>query len=210
MELFFNQLVNGISAGSIYAALALALVLIFRSTGLLNFAQGEMAMFSAFIAWQFNDAGLSMPLAIVASMAISFVGGAVIERTIIRPVGNDNLLAIVIITIGLFIFLNALAGWIYGTDGRNFPSPFPSDSWSVGGVNITADDIGNLLVLGAVVVVLFFLFQHDPGSDPDERGRLAVGGDGSQAEPELGPLEEEEEHDDDRTEHEEVADDIGN
>ena len=159
MELFLNQVVNGISAGSIYAALALALVLIFRSTSLLNFAQGEMAMFSAFIAWQFNDAGLPMWLAILGAMAISVVGGAVIERTIIRPVGTDNLLAIVIITIGLFIFLNALAGWIYGTDGRNFASPFPNDSWSLGGVNITADNIGNLMVLAAVVLGLYILFQ---------------------------------------------------
>ena len=159
MELFFNQLVNGISAGAIYAALALALVLIFRSTGLLNFAQGEMAMFSAFLAWMLADAGLSMPLAILGSMAISVVGGAVIERTIIRPVGSDNVLAVVIITIGLFIFLNALAGWVYGTDGRNFESPFPNESWSVGGVNITADDIGNLVVLAAVVFGLYVLFQ---------------------------------------------------
>jgi branched-chain amino acid transport system permease protein len=159
MELFFNQLVNGISAGAIYAALALALVLIFRSTGLLNFAQGEMAMFSAFISWQLADLGLPMWLAILGSMAISAVGGAVIERTIIRPVGSDNLLAIVIITIGLFIFLNALAGWIYGTDGRNFESPFPNESWSIGGVNITADDIGNLIVLAVAVLLLYLLFQ---------------------------------------------------
>jgi branched-chain amino acid transport system permease protein len=159
MELFFNQLVNGISAGSIYAALALALVLIFRSTGILNFAQGEMAMFSAFISWQLAELGLPMWLAILGSMAISAVGGAVIERTIIRPIGSDNLLGVVIVTIGLFIFLNALAGWIYGTDGRNFDSPFPNKSWSIGGVNITADDIGNLIVLGAVVVLMYLLFQ---------------------------------------------------
>ena len=159
MELFFNQLINGISAGSIYAALALALVLIFRSTGILNFAQGEMAMFSAFISWQLADMGLPMWLAILASMAISFVGGAVIERTIIRPIGTDNLLGVVIVTIGLFIFLNALAGWMYGTDGRNFDSPFPNESWSIGGVNITADDIGNLVVLGVVVALMFLLFQ---------------------------------------------------
>jgi branched-chain amino acid transport system permease protein len=159
MELFFNQLVNGISAGSIYAALALALVLIFRSTGLLNFAQGEMAMFSAFISWQLADIGLPMWLAIICSMAISAVGGAVIERTLIRPVGTENLLSIVIVTIGLFIFLNALAGWIYGTDGRNFESPFPNNRWSIGGVTITADDVGNLIVLGAVVFLLYLLFQ---------------------------------------------------
>jgi branched-chain amino acid transport system permease protein len=159
MELFFNQLVNGISAGAIYASLALALVLIFRSTSLLNFAQGEMAMFAAFISWLLADKGLPMPLAILGAMAIATVGGAIIERTLIRPVGTDNQLAIVIVTIGLFIFLNALAGWIYGTNGRNFESPFPNESWSINGVNITADDIGNLLVLAVVVFVLYLLFQ---------------------------------------------------
>ena len=142
------------------APLALALVLIFRSTGILNFAQGEMAMFSAFLVWLLQDGGMPIWGAILLGMVISALAGALIEVTIIRPVGNDNLLAIVIITIGLFIFLNALAGWIFGTDGRNFPSPFPNEQWSIGGVNITAKDIGNLVVLAVVVLVLYVLFQR--------------------------------------------------
>ena len=90
MELFFNQVINGIQQGAIYAALALALVLIFRSTSLLNFAQGEMAMFSTFIAWILADNGFPVVFAILAAMAVSVVGGAIIERTLIRPVGSDN------------------------------------------------------------------------------------------------------------------------
>ena len=159
MELFFQRIVDGLASGAIYAALALALVLIYRSTSLLNFAQGEMAMFSTFIGWMFTDAGLPVWVAIVFAMAVSFVGGAAIERFLIRPVGSDNLLAIVIVTIGIFIAVNALAGWIYGTNGRTFPSAFPNERWEVGGVIIKAELLGNLAVLFGVVGLLFLIFQ---------------------------------------------------
>jgi branched-chain amino acid transport system permease protein len=159
VELFFQRIVDGLASGAIYAAIALALVLIYRSTSLLNFAQGEMAMFSTFIGWMFTDVGLPVWLSIVVAMAISFVAGAAIERLLIRPVGQDNLLAIVIVTIGIFIAVNALAGWIYGTDGRTFPSAFPNEQWDVGGVSIKAELIGNLAVLFGVVGLLFLIFQ---------------------------------------------------
>lgn len=159
MELFLQRIVDGLASGAIYAALALALVLIYRSTSLLNFAQGEMAMFSTFIGWMFTDAGIPVAVSIAFAMGISFIGGAAIERFLIRPVGSDNLLAIVIVTIGIFIAVNALAGWIYGTDGRVFPSAFPNQTWDVGGVIIRASLIGNLAVLFAVVGVLFLIFQ---------------------------------------------------
>ena len=159
MELFFQRIVDGLASGAIYAAIALALVLIYRSTSLLNFAQGEMAMFSTFIGWMFTDAGLPVAVAIVFAMAISFVGGAAIERFLIRPVGQDNLLAIVIVTIGIFLAVNALAGWVYGTDGRTFPSAFPNESWDVGGVAIRFELLGNLAVLFGVVGILYLIFQ---------------------------------------------------
>ena len=161
MELFFNQVINGIQQGAIYAALALALVLIFRSTSLLNFAQGEMAMFSTFIAWILADNGFPVVFAILAAMAVSVVGGAIIERTLIRPVGNDNVLAIVIVTIGIFIATNALAGWIYGTDGRVFPRIFPNESLvTFGDVTVTKETTGIIAILLVVVGLLYLLFQH--------------------------------------------------
>lgn len=161
MELFFNQVINGIQQGAIYAALALALVLIFRSTSLLNFAQGEMAMFSTFIAWILADNGFPVVFAILAAMAVSVVGGAIIERTLIRPVGNDNVLAIVIVTIGIFIAMNALAGWIYGTDGRVFPRIFPNESLvTFGDVTVTKETTGIIAILLVVVGLLYLLFQH--------------------------------------------------
>jgi branched-chain amino acid transport system permease protein len=160
LELFFQQVVNGIQSGAIYAALALALVLIFRSTSLLNFAQGEMAMFSTFLAWQLEDAGLPIVVAILGAMAASVVGGAIIERTVIRPVGEDNVLAIVIVTIGIFIAVNALAAWIYGTDGRTFPRIFSNDSLvDIGDVTVTRETAGILGILLLVVALLFLLFQ---------------------------------------------------
>jgi branched-chain amino acid transport system permease protein len=161
VELFFNQVVNGIQSGAIYAALALALVLIYRTTGLLNFAQGEMARFSTFVAFLFTDWGMPVVIAILIAMVISVVGGAIIERTLIRPVGVDNVLAIVIVTIGIFIATNALAGWIYGTDGRVFPRIFPNESLvDFGDVTITKETVGILGILGLVVLLLYLLFQH--------------------------------------------------
>jgi branched-chain amino acid transport system permease protein len=160
LELFFQQVVNGIQSGAIYAALALALVLIFRSTSLLNFAQGEMAMFSTFVAWLLQDNGVPVVFAILGAMAFSVVGGAIIERTVIRPVGTDNVLAIVIVTIGIFIAVNALAGWIYGTDGRTFPRIFSNESLvEAGGVTITNETVGTVGILLGVVALLFLLFQ---------------------------------------------------
>jgi branched-chain amino acid transport system permease protein len=160
MDLFFQQVINGIQSGAIYAALALALVLIFRSTSVLNFAQGEMAMFSTFIAWQFQDKGLPIVVAILAAMAISVVMGAVIERAVIRPVGNDNPLAIVIVTIGLFIAINALAGWIYGTNGRTFPRIFSNEALvEIGDVTLTKETVGIVGILLLVVGLLYLLFQ---------------------------------------------------
>ncbi len=161
MELFFQQVVNGIQSGAIYAALALALVLIFRSTSLLNFAQGEMAMFSTFIALVLFDDGWPIVVAVAVAMAASMLGGAVIERALIRPIGHDSHLAIVIVTVGLFIAFNAFAGWIYGNEGRNFPRLFGNDVlFSPGGVDITRETVSVLAILLAVVGLLYLLFQH--------------------------------------------------
>ena len=160
MELFVQQVINGIQSGAIYASLALAIVLIFRSTSLLNFAQGEMAMFSTYAAWLLQDSGVPIVLAILGAMALSVLGGAVIERTVIRPVGSENVLAIVIVTIGLFIAINAAAGWIYGTDGRTFPRIFSREPLlEAGDVTLTRETVGIVAILLVVVGLLFLLFQ---------------------------------------------------
>jgi branched-chain amino acid transport system permease protein len=161
MDLFLDRFFLGLQQGAIYASVAMALVLIYRATGLVNFAQGEMALFSTYITWQFYDDGWPIGLAIVASMAISFIGGAAIERFLIRPVGDVkvNALPVVIVTIGLLLALNALAGWIWGVESKNFPKIFGSGFVEVGPASISYQAIGVLVVLAVEVVLLWLLFQ---------------------------------------------------
>jgi branched-chain amino acid transport system permease protein len=160
MERFVQVVIDGLATGSLYAALALAVVLIFRATGFVNFAQGEMAMFSTFIAWGLLEAGLALGLAIAVTLALAFVAGALIERVIIRPVEGRDHLTIVIVTLGLLILLNSGAGWIWGFDTRSFPSIFPDDTVEVAGVTTPVESLGIVAVLLGVVGVLFLLFQR--------------------------------------------------
>jgi branched-chain amino acid transport system permease protein len=160
MAEFLQQVVDGLAAGSIYGAVALSLVLIYRTTGIVNFAQGEMAMFSTFIAWGLVEAGLPLALAILATLALSFLGGLLIERAIIRPVEGANPLAMVIMTLGLLILLNSAAGWIWGFSNRSFPSLFGDDAVDVAGVRIDVEALGILGIMLAVIGLLFLVFQR--------------------------------------------------
>ncbi len=160
MERFLQVVVDGIADGSIYATLALALVLIFRSTGVVNFAQGEMAMFSTFLAWGLAQGGAPLWLALLGAFAASFVGGMLVERLLIRPVEGANPLSLVIVTLGLFIVVNAAAGWIWGFTLRDFPRIFPGGTAEVGGVSLSVESLGIIAVLLVVVGLLWALFQH--------------------------------------------------
>jgi branched-chain amino acid transport system permease protein len=160
VERFVQVVVDGIATGSIYAALALALVLIFRSTGVVNFAQGEMAMFSTFLAWGLHEGGLPIEAAIACTLAISFVGGMVIERVLIRHFEGGDELTLVIVTLGLFILLNSLAGWIWGFGNRGFPSLFGEGATEIAGVRLSVESLGIVAVLLAVVGLLWLLFQR--------------------------------------------------
>jgi branched-chain amino acid transport system permease protein len=159
MERLIQTIVDGIATGSLYGALALAVVLIFRTTGIVNFAQGEMAMFSTFIAWGLIEAGLPLGLAVLATLAFSFVGGMLIERVIIRPVEGGEVLTLVIVTLGLFILVNSAAGWIWGFENRSFPSLFPDDAVDVLGVNVAVESLGIVALLLGVVGILYLVFQ---------------------------------------------------
>jgi len=160
MGRLLQVVVDGIADGSIYATLALALVLIFRSTGIVNFAQGEMAMFSTFIAWGLQHGGQPLWLALVGAFAISFVGGMAIERILIRPVEGGRPLTLVIVTLGLFVLVNSAAGWIWGFANRGFPRIFPSGTARLGGVALSLESLGIIAVLLAVIGLLWLLFQH--------------------------------------------------
>ena len=160
MTLFFQQLLAGVATGAVYASLALALVLIYRSTHIVNFAQGEMAMFSTFIAWQFHQWGIPVWGAIGLALVVSFVGGLAIERVVIRPVEGASVLSVVIVTLGLLLIFNQAAGWIWSSVIKRFPAPFPSGAQFIGDVRISYGDIGIIVVLGATVTLLYLLFQH--------------------------------------------------
>src|ERR1700687_936578 len=101
MSLFLTQLMNGIGNGAVYASLALALVLIFRTTGILNFAQGEMALYSTYLVWLFAAPHFPVWIALHIAIVVSFIGGAIIERVVIRPVEKASPLVLVIVTIGM-------------------------------------------------------------------------------------------------------------
>jgi branched-chain amino acid transport system permease protein len=160
MAEFAQLVIDGIADGSIYGAVALSLVLIYRTTGVVNFAQGEMAMFSTFVAWGLIEAGLPLGLALIATLVLSFIGGMVIERVIIRPVEGGEPLVLVIVTLGLLILLNSGAGWIWGFANRSFPGAFGNDSFEVAGVRLDVESIGIVAVMLAVVGLVFLFTQR--------------------------------------------------
>jgi branched-chain amino acid transport system permease protein len=157
MHQLLQQIFSGLAAGAVYASLALALVMIYRATDLVNFAQGEMAMFSTYIAWTLVNAGLPFWGAFLITLVVSFVGGMAIERIVIRPVENAPILTAVVVTIGLLLIFNSLAGWIYSYTLQEFPSPFPDRI--LFGALMTTRDLGVIAVTLAMLVALFCFFR---------------------------------------------------
>jgi branched-chain amino acid transport system permease protein len=160
VQQFFQQLVSGLAEGSIFGSLALALVLIYKETEVINFAQGEMAMFTTYIAWSLNaHHGFSYWWAFAATLGIAFVGGVALQRTVIRPLERASVLTVVMATIALLVVFNGLAGWIWSPEIKFFPSPFPNTSWVIGGVHVSKQDIGVLGVTIGCVIVLWLFFR---------------------------------------------------
>lgn len=162
MEVFIQQVVSGLATGSIYAALALALVMIYEATDVVNFAQGEMAMFATYVCWTLLNAGMPYWAAFFATVAIAFAGGVAIERLIIRPVEAAPILTIVIVTIGLLVIFNSLAGWIYSYVQKPFPSPFPKEPLNFGGILFGSHDLGQIVVTLIVLLCIFLFFRFTP------------------------------------------------
>jgi branched-chain amino acid transport system permease protein len=160
MQEFFQQVVSGVAIGGIFASLALALVLIYNAMGLVNFAQGEMAMLATFVALTLINRGVSYWLALPLTLLIAFAGGLAIQRVVIRPVERAPLLTLVIITLGLATLLNGLAGFIFGYVPRSFPSPFSADTVDVLGVFISYRDLGVIAVSGLVLLAIYVLLQR--------------------------------------------------
>jgi branched-chain amino acid transport system permease protein len=161
MQLFIEQVLNGVGNGVVYGSVALALVLIFRTTGVLNFAQGEMALFSTYVSWKLTSMGLSVVVAIAISMALAFVAGAIIERTLIRPMEGRSALNVVIITLGLFLAFNSLAQLFFGTDPQRMPGPFPHGNVELlGGARLRYDTLGLIVVLLVECLALWLLLHR--------------------------------------------------
>lgn len=161
MELFIQQVLAGLATGGIYASLALALVMIFQTTELINFAQGEMAMFSTYIAWTLIDAGMPYWGAFFLTVAIAFVGGVVIERVVIRPVEKAPILVLVIVFIALLVIFNSVAGFIYSYTIKSFPSPFPEQPF-MGNVYIGSHDLGSIGVTIVMLLLVYAFFRFTP------------------------------------------------
>ena len=157
---FVQQVVSGIAAGGVYASLALALVLIYRAMDVANFAQGEMAMFSTFIAYTLIT-GFHLPFFVVfpLTIIIAFAGGVVVERVMIRPFEGKPILTLVIVTLALFNLTNGLAGLIWGYIIKDFPSPFPAEPINFAGIYIGRQDLGILAICLVILGIVYVFFR---------------------------------------------------
>jgi branched-chain amino acid transport system permease protein len=157
---FLQQVVSGIAQGAIFASLALALVLIYNAMGLVNFAQGEMAMLATFVAFTLINRGVNYWIALPVTVVIAFAGGIAIQRIVIRPVERAPLLTLVIITLGLATLLNGLAGAVFGYVPRSFPSPFSVQTVDILGAFVSYRDLGVIGVSGVVLLAIYVLLQR--------------------------------------------------
>jgi len=161
LDALLHQVLAGLATGGIYASVALALVMIYQATHLVNFAQGEMAMFSTYIAWSLIDAGMPYWAAFFLTVAFSFVFGVVIERVVIRPVENSPVLAVVVVFIALLVILNSITGWIYTYTIKTFPSPFPEQPF-FGNKLMSSHEMGAIGVTLVVLSLLYAFFRFTP------------------------------------------------
>jgi len=168
---FWQQVMGGLATGSLYGLLALALVLIYRSTRVLNFAQGEMAMFTSFLAWSVlirvdNNYWIMFPL----TLLIAACFGGLIERVVVRPVEGASVLNIVIVTLGLFAIVNNVASWRWAGDPKPFPAPpemhvaglkfFGAKALHIGPTVINYHDLTIMVFAACAMVALYLFFQY--------------------------------------------------
>jgi branched-chain amino acid transport system permease protein len=159
METFVQQVLAGIATGGIYACMALAVVMIYQAIHHLNFAQGEMAMFSTFIAWQLLQWGLPYWAAFVLTIGISLAGGYILERTVFKPIEKAPVLSHIVVFIALFAIFNSLAGFIWDFTIKPFPSPFGNTALFGEGL-IGAHQAGMIIITLIVLLLLFAFFRY--------------------------------------------------
>jgi branched-chain amino acid transport system permease protein len=161
MDALLHQVLAGLATGGIYASLALALVMIYQATHLVNFAQGEMAMFTTYVAWTLINAGLPYWPSFLLTVAFAFALGILIERLVIRPVAHAPVLAVVVVFIALLLILNSVAGWVYSYTIKSFPSPFPQEP--VFGIRyMSAHELGAIGITLVLLIALYVFFRFTP------------------------------------------------
>jgi branched-chain amino acid transport system permease protein len=163
VDIFLTRLISGTTSGAIYALIALALVVVFRSSATINFAQGEFALFTTYVSWWLTTQGWNVWLTLIPAVLLGFFMCAVAERCLIRPVRRRDETAVLIVALALFTGLNGLAGWIWGSDDKVYPRliPIGEDSFiGVGGARLYFDSIFVVLALVVVVGVLSFLLNR--------------------------------------------------
>jgi branched-chain amino acid transport system permease protein len=158
-NVFAQLTVQGLALGAVYGSLALALVLVYRATRVVNFAQGELAMATTYIAYQLLKWGLSYWEAFFATLAIAFVLGTVLEVALVRPVQHRSVIAAVIVTVGLFVLIDGVVNWIWGGDFKYMQSPFGTKVYHLGGVSISRLYPGMLGVVLVSLVLVWALFR---------------------------------------------------
>jgi branched-chain amino acid transport system permease protein len=152
MAAFAAHLVTGLATGGVYALLALGLVLVHRSSGALNFAQGEMATLAAFVCWALTVHGWSFWPAFGVTVLLSFGGGFTLHAVVIRPIERDSVLAVVLLTVGLLLAINGLDTWIWGDGVKHLHEPFSTAAVHVAGASFSKQTLG--VAVSAIVVVL--------------------------------------------------------
>lgn len=180
MELFLQQVLTGLATGAVYGLVALAIVLIYRSTDVINFAQGQMAMFTTFFAWMLLDGSflgfsihpLQYWLGFIGTLVFAIILGAILERVVIRPVEGRPILTIVIVTLGLFAIFSGLATWAWGGTPKAFPAPpeihvtgitfFGDGALDIGPTVISYHDLTIMVVAVGIMLALYVFFQYTP------------------------------------------------
>jgi branched-chain amino acid transport system permease protein len=161
MDQFLHQVLSGLATGGIYASVALALVMIYQATHLVNFAQGQMAMFTTYLAWALLQADVPYWGAFAITVVGAFILGVALERIVIRPVENAPILAVVIVFIALLVIFNSLAGWIFSYTIKPFPSPFPKEAL-FGNSYVSSHELGSMAITLVVLLLLFVFFRFTP------------------------------------------------
>lgn len=163
MDIFLDRLFSGATSGSAYVLIALALVVVFRGSKTINFAQGEYALFTCFVAWWLTTKGWPIAAAMIVAMVTGFALGVVTERLLIRPVSRRSEAAVLIVALGLFTGLNGLDGWIWGPEDKVFPELLPSglnDYVSIFGSRLHYDSICVVALTALVVILLSLLLNR--------------------------------------------------